>query len=540
MGPTAQEQSTAFGLPPLSLRFDDPELGVVVITAEGAVVAVNEVARRMGATVGSPVRPAVDPASADVGIGAVHAASTAPIPVLVRDAGPPVSALVVARAADGRTALRLLPVPAPSASRGRDVVSMVARQALDDADASGLVAVLLCDLDRFRLVNDSLGHDVGDLLLAQAAARLAGFFPPPHRVVPLGGDEFAVVCVGLADEDAARLMAERVRNGMTEPYQVAGRSMVVGMSVGVAVADTADTTPEELLRGAGTALHRAKKSGRARVAVADAALRASAAQRLDLESELRRALLHNEFTLHYQPEVSFRTGHVLSVEALVRWQHPRRGLLGPGGFVPVAEEIGLIGELGTWVLREACRQAARWSDGAAARATVRVNLSAVQLADPEVVTVVRDVLTVSGCPPERLCLEVTETMLLARPDEARARLADLRAIGVRIAIDDFGTGYSSLAYLKDLPVQLLKVDKSFVDGVVDGERDRAVVAAVVHLGLALGMEVTAEGVEHPEQVFTLQRLGVERGQGFLFARAVPADQVELLFGVDLLGALSGA
>lgn len=256
------------------------------------------------------------------------------------------------------------------------------------------------------------------------------------------------------------------------------------------------------------------------------------------ELALRRALQRRELVVWYQPEVSFRTGKVTSVEALIRWEHPTDGLIFPGDFIPLAEATGLVVPIGWWVLDEACRQAQQWRNtcGPNGDVTVRVNLSARQLAEADAVERVAQVLAETGCPPEMLCLEVTESMLLADPVEAQRQLSALRSLGVELAIDDFGTGYSSLKYLKQLPVQILKIDKSFVDGLLLDPQDRAIVAAVIHLALAIGMEVTAEGVELPEQMFELQRLGCRRGQGYLFGKAAPAPEITSLFGADLVEA----
>ncbi len=528
---------TGPGMPMLAVRFEDPELGFCVVDRHGTVVEANTRAVTLGVVTGRRFVDLLDPA--DVTTVLPLLAATRQVRCVVRLGGARLSLSLAGLAGDGHRVIRLLGAPGTAPlPTGRAIVVAALRQALDQLGGEGrAVALLVADLDRFRAVNDALGRPAGDEVLDSVTDRLRSMLPPPHLVVRLGGDEFAVVAPALGAPTEAAELAERIRRSLDHPVRIAGAEVAVAISIGVAVADDPGRTPEELLREADAAMFAAKTAGRNRVAVADGGRR-SVGDGSGLEGELARAIDEGGLLLHYQPEVSFRTGRVLSVEALVRWQHPRRGLLGPAAFVPVAEQNGLIVPLGTWVLEEACRQAAVWRQRAGADVPVRVNLSAVQLTEPDVAARVAAALDRTGCPPNRLCLEVTETMLLGRPDEARRRLEELRDLGVRVAIDDFGTGYSSLSYLKDLPVELLKIDKSFVDGVHRGERDRAIVVAVAHLALALGMEVTAEGVEDFEQMFTLQRLGVERGQGFLFARALAADQVEELFDRDLLRALN--
>jgi diguanylate cyclase len=399
-----------------------------------------------------------------------------------------------------------------------------------------LVAAVFFDLDRFKLVNDSLGHDAGDRLLVLVAERLRESVREDDAAFRFGGDEFIVLCTGLPDAGAALAIADRIAAALRHPYILNGRSFVVTVSVGIAVSRPGECTAEDLLRDADAAMYRAKELGKDRCELFDAALRARAVERLGLEAGLRRALDHDELEVHYQPEVSLATGRVEAVEALVRWRHPERGIVPPGEFIGVAEDTGLVVPIGAAVLRTACRQAAAWRrDGPL---TLRVNISARQLADPALPDAIAIVLAETGTRPGDLCLEITESGLMTDMETNAAALARIRALGVRVALDDFGTGYSSLNYLLRFEVDVLKIDRSFVQRLGGRPADDAIVEAIVMMAHAIGLRVTAEGVETPAQLARVRELGCEAVQGFLFARPGPPAAIEPLLGPPAL-ALTG-
>jgi diguanylate cyclase (GGDEF)-like protein/PAS domain S-box-containing protein len=388
------------------------------------------------------------------------------------------------------------------------------------------VAVLFLDLDDFKAINDSLGHVAGDRLLAAAGGRLRETLSPAYTVARLGGDEFAILVEDPNAPTAALDAAERLIAALETPFELEGREVFVTASVGIALGGEAD----ELLRSADVAMYRAKAGGKAQYVVYTPRMDEDLVGRLELVSDLRRARVEEDFVLHYQPVVDLVTGAVHGVEALVRWQHPTRGLVSPGDFVPLAEETGRIVELGRWVLGEACRQAARWRGqlpGVRSLA-VSVNVSTRQVRRSVLVDDVQAALAESGLPPEALVLELTESVLARRREELTAVLEEVAALGVRIALDDFGTGYSSLSLLQDLPVDSLKVDRSFVRDLDTSPRRAGFVRAIVDLADALGVTVIAEGVETEAQVAELRRLGCRVGQGFLFARPLEARALEEL------------
>jgi diguanylate cyclase (GGDEF)-like protein/PAS domain S-box-containing protein len=388
-------------------------------------------------------------------------------------------------------------------------------------DAAERAAVLFCDLDRFKVVNDSLGHGRGDELLSAVADRLRAELPVATTLARLGGDEFTVL-LGATDEGSARAIAERIRSVLAAPFEIDGKVLGVGVSVGVTMVEPHDE-PDEVMRRADAAMYRAKDDGRARVAFFDADLEARIAHRVDLDQRLRWALERNELRVFYQPEVDLGTGEILGAEALVRWE--RDGQLLPAGeFIEVAEDSGLIVPIGNWVLQRAVSDAVRWAERAPwARFSARVNLSARQFDQPDLADLIRACLHEAGLPPDRLCLELTETALMADPEAAQETLEVLHHLGVSVAIDDFGTGYSSLAYLKRFPVDVVKIDRSFVWGLPHDPDDAAIVSSIIGLAQALQLTVTAEGIETAEQVNALRRLGCGRGQGFLFARPGPPE-----------------
>ena len=388
---------------------------------------------------------------------------------------------------------------------------------------AGSVALLFLDLDRFKVVNDSLGHTAGDQLLFATAERLLSVLRPSDTVARLGGDEFVVLLEGLSDLHEPISTAQRIREALKEPVVVDGNEVFTTVSIGIAVTTSPDDTADGLLRDADAAMYLAKARGRDRYEIFDEELRTQATERLRTETYLRRAVEMGEIEVYYQPELSLDTGMMVGAEALARWHHPVAGLLEAGAFIELAEESGLILDLGAWVLAEACRQAGVWHRARPDfQLTIRVNLSARQIAQPDLVAMVVRALEGGGIEPSSLCLEITETALMADPAAGLKVLQDLRSLGVRLAIDDFGTGYSSLSYLKRFPVDVLKIDRSFVDGLGDDPEDTAIVTAIISLARALGLRVVAEGVETRRQLVELRRLGCDRAQGFMFARPRPA------------------
>ncbi|MFN8513497.1 MAG: EAL domain-containing protein [Thermomicrobiales bacterium] len=391
------------------------------------------------------------------------------------------------------------------------------------------IAVLFLDLDRFKHVNDSLGHEAGDELLIAVAGRLARSVRSGDTVARLGGDEFTVILETIDEAAEAVLAAERIVAAFEHPFLVGNRSLAITTSVGVVLGRASQDTPADLLRYADVALYQAKEAGRARYAVFDTAMSEAALERAALEAELRQALERDELTLHYQPKVDLASGAVTGLEGLVRWQHPTRGLLLPGVFIPLAEETGLIRPLGLWVLAEACRQARRWCDAEPLRPlVVSVNVSAVQLRQADFVPAVARILAETGVPPARVQLEITESVLMLDADRAAAVLEALKGLGLGLAIDDFGTGYSSLGYLKRFPIDTVKIDRAFVGGLGRDPEDTAIVRAVIGLAQTLGLHVVAEGVETEENLRRLRELGCELGQGYHFARPLPADEAGVL------------
>ena len=397
------------------------------------------------------------------------------------------------------------------------------------ASSSG-VAVLFLDLDRFKLINDSFGHHAGDELLRAVGPRLRKHLRPGDTVARFGGDEFAVLVRSVEGEDAAVTVAERILDSFSAPFRLNNADHFVSASIGIAVAPPApveDGDADALIRDADAAMYRAKDGGRARCELFDHAMRAKAVRRLELERELRRALEEDEFVLHYQPIVALETGTVKGVEALIRWRHPQRGLLQPGDFIWVAEDSGLIEPIGRWVQDEACSQTRVWQEMSpeAGNLHVSVNLSARQVAHPDLPAVIEEVLAKTGLPPHSLQLEVTETILVEESGWAYEALQALHETGVHLALDDFGTGYSSLAYLNRFPFDSLKIDRSFVEGLGVKSDSRAIVEAIVGMARALDLRVVAEGVENQTQLSALRRLGCDFVQGYLFARPVPPDEL---------------
>jgi diguanylate cyclase (GGDEF)-like protein len=391
---------------------------------------------------------------------------------------------------------------------------------VDDA----LVGLVLLDIDHFKVVNDSLGLEAGDELLATAAQRIDNVLRAGDRLARLGGDELAVVCRGVREVEDVLVLARRLRAVFDQPFSLGENEVFLDASVGAVVSNPNDT-PTRMLRDADVAVFAAKGLGRGRVELFEETMRDRAVRRLEIEGSLRRALVHGEFRVHYQPVVAFAGTEMIGLEALVRWEHPELGLLQPEDFLEIAEETGLIVPIGAWVLHEACSQTARWCAELPHESplSIAVNLSARQLADPDLVGTVESVLAATRLDPARLTLEINETVLVENRVQFAAVLHQLAARGVRICIDDFGTGQSSLAHLNVLPVHSLKIDRSLIEGLGTQRQESAIVSAIIGLGHALGLAVTAEGIENDMQLHTLRQLGCDLGQGYYFARPQPGQ-----------------
>jgi diguanylate cyclase (GGDEF)-like protein/PAS domain S-box-containing protein len=401
----------------------------------------------------------------------------------------------------------------------------------------GAVTLLLIDLDDFKMVNDTLGHSAGDELLVTIAGRLQAEVRPADTLARLGGDEFAVLVEDL-DGDGAAALAERILAAMREPVALGSRDVVCGMSIGVASARAGEAGTDDLLRDADLAMYAAKRGGRNRYAVFDPAMYEGVLREARHRAELEAALAGEQFFVQYQPIVDLPSAQLIGVEALVRWRHPVDGVLGPDTFIPLAEETGLIVPLGRWVLDEACAQLARWHRDlpSAAHLYMSVNVSARQFHNAGFADEVIAAVRAAGIPPESLILEITESLFLQETDAVVATLETVRASGVRVAIDDFGSGYSSLNYLQRFPVDILKIDRSFVSGCNDGGDDASLAEAVIQLGRALRLTTVAEGVENREQWSRLREMGCDLGQGFYFARPEDGRRIETLLAAGDLAA----
>jgi len=386
------------------------------------------------------------------------------------------------------------------------------------------LAVLFLDLDGFKVVNDTLGHSIGDLLLKSVATKLRDILPQTDRIARLGGDEFAILQISAGQPSSSIALAEKIIEVVGLPCSIEGHDVTVGASVGIAVAHPGEMNSEAFLKSADLAMYSAKSDGRGTYRMFDPEMDAIVQARRILERDMRTALAQDGFKLFYQPLVNLQTRKVTAFEALMRWQHPERGMVPPAEFIPVAEEMGLIVQLGEWALRQACAEAMEWSDGIC----VSVNLSPLQFSKGNLVSTVMNALASSRLPASRLELEITESVLLEKSERNLAVLNQLRDLGVRISMDDFGTGYSSIGYLRSFPFDKIKIDKSFVRDLLVDEGSLAIVRAIAALGVSFGMITTAEGVETEEQMRCLNLEGCIEVQGYLYSKPVPANEIGAL------------
>jgi diguanylate cyclase (GGDEF)-like protein/PAS domain S-box-containing protein len=404
-------------------------------------------------------------------------------------------------------------------------------------DSNSRFAVLFLDLDRFKVINDSLGHLAGDQLLITVARRLetclrssdtVARFPNRTTIARLGGDEFTILLEDLQEDGNVLNVAKRILAELAVPLSIGGAEVFTSASIGIALGPAAYTHPDELLRDADAAMYAAKAGGKARYEVFDAAMRARAIARLDLETDLRKAIQRHEFCLHYQPILTLKPTRLIGFEALVRWQHPQRGLLSPGEFIPIAEETGLIVPLGWWVLRKACQQMSTWQSSHPSDPPmfISVNLSSKQFSQVDLVPEIARLLSDTGLIPRSLKLEITESAIMERSEDATQKLAQLRALGAQVCIDDFGTGYSSLNYLHRFAVDTLKIDRSFVEQMDVADENMQIVKSIVKLAHILAIDVIAEGVETDAQRNKLAALGCEYGQGYFFSKPVDCRSAE--------------
>lgn len=391
-----------------------------------------------------------------------------------------------------------------------------------------LFAVLYLDLDRFKIINDSLGHMIGDQLLVGIAQRLENCLRPGDTIARLGGDEFTILLEDVKDEEDVAQVAERIQEELMQPFNLGGREVFTTVSIGIAISSNEYDRPEDILRDSDTAMYRAKTLGKARHEIFDKAMHAHAMNILQTETDLRRAIERNEFYIEYQPIVRLDTGVLRGFEALIRWRHPDRGLISPADFIPIAEESGLISQIGNWVLRESCRQMNCWNlyYPANPELVIAVNLSGKQFAQSNLIDEVAGILEETTLPPECLKLEITESVVMENIDTATEMLRELRGLGLKLSIDDFGTGYSSLSYLHRFPIDTLKIDRSFVTQMTVNNENAEIVRTIVMLAQNLGMDVVAEGVETLEQCQQLNALRCENAQGYLFSRPVSATAAE--------------
>jgi diguanylate cyclase (GGDEF)-like protein len=383
------------------------------------------------------------------------------------------------------------------------------------------LAVLFLDLDGFKSVNDTVGHSIGDLLLKLVGAKLRDLLPQTDRIARLGGDEFAILQISASQPDASVELAEQIISLVEQPFNIEGHEISVGASVGIAIAHPGSVSTDDFLKSADLAMYCAKSDGRRTYRLFNPEMDELVQKRRALERDIRLTLAEGGFRLFYQPLVNLTSKKVTSFEALIRWQHPERGAVAPSDFIPIAEQMGLIVQLGEWVLRQACMDAIKWP----ADVCVSVNLSPLQFAKGNLVSIVVSALASSGLPASRLELEITESVLLEKSDLNIATLNQLRELGVRISMDDFGTGYSSIGYLRTFPFDKIKIDQSFIRDLLTDKGSLAIVRAIAGLGISFGITTTAEGVETEEQMRCLNREGCDEVQGYLYSRPVPADEI---------------
>jgi diguanylate cyclase (GGDEF)-like protein len=391
------------------------------------------------------------------------------------------------------------------------------------------ISVLFLDLDQFKVVNDSLGHVAGDELLAAVAPRIEQALRPGDTVARFGGDEFAVLAEDVGNERGATRVADGIAEALARPFILREREHFVSASIGIAIGGGSEE-PESLIRDADSALYRAKERGRGRYEIFDEVMRSRVIEHMQIENDLRRAIQQEELELHYQPVVKLRDGSIVAMEALLRWNHPERGLVGPPAFIPVAEESRLIVPIGRWVIEQGCRQAAAWQrfHPDSAPVSVAVNLSARQLADPDLLSHIEGCVRTNGIDPSCLWVELTETALLDETTFVERTLESLKGLGVRLVLDDFGVGFSSLGYLKRLPLSMIKLDRTFVENLTDGSHDAAIVRAVSEMADTIGIGVIAEGIETEDQLRMTTTLGCGFAQGFHFSGPVPVPHIERL------------
>ena len=421
----------------------------------------------------------------------------------------------------------------PNRRRFQEIlIRAVAAARAHPRDPKHAFAVMFLDFDRFKLINDSLGHDAGDAFLVQVSARIQGSLRPPDVVARLGGDEFAVLVHELEHERVAVSLAERLMEALRQPFVVAGTELMTSASIGITFSAIGYETAEDVLRDADTAMYKAKGAGKARYALFDASLHTEVADRLRLEGDLRRAIDDGRLAVAYQPVFDLASGRISGFEALVRWTHPQDGTISPGAFLPIAEEAGLMLRLTDFVLHCACRQLREWQqiDPAYAELTMNVNVSGHDIAHAAFIARVTRALVEAGLQPRHLCIELTENILMSRLEGALPVLGELRRLGVTLAIDDFGTGYSSLSHLSTLPLDCLKIDRSFVSRLETSANEAAVVRSIILLGSSLGKTVVAEGIETTGQMAQLREMGCRLGQGFLLARPLTAQDVSSRLG----------
>ena len=397
-----------------------------------------------------------------------------------------------------------------------------------------MFAVLFLDLDRFKEVNDNLGHFAGDELLRAVARRLEACLRPEDTVARLSGDEFAILLESISETSDAGRVAERIEEALSFPINLGGAEITTSASMGIVTSSMSQEQPEQLLRSADMAMYRAKAAGRARYEMFDRAMHTDALARLQLETDLRRAVEQGEFRLHYQPLVSLRTGRVTGLEALLRWEHPERGLVQPADFIPIAEETGLIVRIGRWVLNEACRQLRAWQEShpRAEPLSLSVNLSVKQFSQPDLLDQLANALRASGIPPSCLRLEITEAALIDKGEAAMALLSQIKQLGPQIYLDDFGTGYSSLIYLHRLPIDAIKIDRDLVSTMDTDEKNLRLVRTILTFAQIIGVRAEAEGISSAEQLRELRSLKCEHGQGYLFSAPIPHDAVDEVLTAD--------